>query len=134
VFSVPDVNKPQNNILIKLLLTIITKMPLIPDVVADPTDTSTLWLDISPEPTTGDHFEPLFCPDFPYSITLPPNIESDDAFGIWSLFFTYEIIEIITKAINVQAQHRKPSPSLSNRLAKTQLPRSCSCQWFDLTI
>jgi hypothetical protein len=105
VFLVPDINEPQNNIPIKLLLTIITKMPLIPDVVADPTDTGTLRPDILPEPTTSDHFEPLFCPDFPYSITLPPNIEPDDPFGIWSLFFTYEIMEMITQAINVRAWH-----------------------------
>jgi hypothetical protein len=109
-------------------------MPLIPDVVADSTDTGTLRPDISPEPTTGDHFEPLFCPDFPHSVTLPPDVEPDDPFGIWSLFFTYEIMEMITKATNIQAQRRKSSLSLSGRPAQTQLPGSCYRQWFNLTV
>jgi len=109
-------------------------MSPIPDVIADPADTGTLRPDISPELTTRDHFDPLFCPDFPHSVTLPPDIQPDDPFGIWSLFFTYEIMEKITNATNIRARHRKPGLSLSARPAQTQLPGSCARQWFDLTI
>jgi hypothetical protein len=70
-------------------------MNAIPDTVADTTDDGTLRPNIEPESTTGDRFEPLFCPEFSPIKMLLPNIESDDPFGIWSLFFTTEIMEII---------------------------------------
>ena len=109
-------------------------MSPIPEVVADPTDDGTLRPNIEPEPTTGDHFEPLFCPEFPHSQALPPDVESDDPFGIWSLFFTTKIMELIVQATNIRGRHRRPAPSQSDRPAKTQLPGSCSRRWFDLTI
>ena len=58
------------------------------DVAADPTDLGTLRPDIEPETTTGDYFEPLFCPEFEPRTNLPNNVKDDDVFGIWSLFFT----------------------------------------------
>jgi hypothetical protein len=36
-------------------------MTAIPDVVADLSDDGTL------RPNIGDHFEPLFCPEFPHT-------------------------------------------------------------------
>jgi hypothetical protein len=46
------------------------------DVVPDPTDEGTLRPNIEPEPTTGDHFEPFFCPEFEHRTNLPPDIDS----------------------------------------------------------
>ncbi len=86
-------------------------MSPIPEVVADPTDDGALRPNIEPEPTTGDHFEPLFCREFPHSQTLPPDVESDNPFSIWSLFFTTEIIELIVQATSIRARHRRPAPS-----------------------
>jgi hypothetical protein len=106
----------------------------IPDVVADPTDDGTLRPNIEPEPTTGDHFEPLFCPEFEQCTNLPPEVKSDDPFAIWNLFFTPKIMEDIVRATNIRARRRQPGPSLSNRPAQTQLPGSCCRRWFDLTV
>ena len=52
----------------------------------DPKDT--LRPNLSLEPTIGVKFNPLECPPFSYYINLPISIDSKDAFGIWSLFFT----------------------------------------------
>ena len=109
-------------------------MGTIPDVVADSTDSGMLQLNLEPEPTTGDHFEPQFCPEFNPTIILPPDVERDDPFGIWSLFFTLEIMDTIVQATNIRARHRRPVLSLSNCSAQTQLPRSCYRRWFDLTV
>jgi hypothetical protein len=57
------------------------------EVVADLTDDGTLRPNIAPEPT-GDYFEPLFAPQFPPKKTLPSDVDPDDPFSIWSLFFT----------------------------------------------
>jgi hypothetical protein len=40
-------------------------MSAIPGAVADPTDNGTLRPNIEPEPAAGNHFRPLFCPEFP---------------------------------------------------------------------
>jgi Transposase IS4 len=106
----------------------------IPEVVPDPTDDGTLRPNIEPDPTTGDHFEPLKYPKFDPAVTLPPDVESDDPFGIWSLSFTPKIMDDIVRATNIRARHRVPVTSLSNRPAQTQLPGSCYRRWFDLTV
>jgi hypothetical protein len=93
------------------------------DVVADPTDDGTLRPNIAPEPTR-DHFEPLFTPQFPLTKTLPPDVDPDDPFSIWGLFFTPQIMQMIVNATNIRARHRTLVVSLSNQLAKTQLFRS----------
>jgi hypothetical protein len=103
------------------------------EVVADPTDDGTLRPNIAPEPT-GGYFEPLFCPKFPSQRTLPPHVETNSPFAIWSLFFTPKIMEMIVNATNIRARRRVPVLSLSNRPAKTQLFGSCHRRWFDLTI
>jgi hypothetical protein len=63
--------------------------------VSDSTDPGTLRPDIAPETSTSDHFEPLIYPDFDHRTNLPPNLRPDDVFGIWSLFFTKELLETL---------------------------------------
>jgi hypothetical protein len=57
-------------------------MSAIPDVNADPTNGGTLRPNIGPEPTTGDHFVPLFSPEFPLAAARPPGVEPYDSSGI----------------------------------------------------
>jgi hypothetical protein len=57
-------------------------MSAIPDVVADPTNDGTLWPNLEPEASTGDHFEPLFWPQFDSRYNLPPNVEKNNPFSI----------------------------------------------------
>jgi hypothetical protein len=65
------------------------------ETVADPTDDSTLCPNLEPKSATRDHFEPFDCPQFPPKATLPPEVNLDDLFAIWSLFFTSEIMQMI---------------------------------------
>ena len=69
------------------------------DTVADSTDPGTLRPNIEPEKDVGDHFEPLFCPEFEPRINLPENVPQNDVFGIWSLFF-YLGIDRIDRALD----------------------------------
>jgi hypothetical protein len=103
------------------------------EVVADPTDDGTLRPNVAPEPT-GDYFEPLNATPFEPTKALPPDVETDNPFAIWSLFFTTKIMEMIVNATNSQGRCQVPVVSLSNQLAKTQLFRLVHRQWFDLTI
>jgi hypothetical protein len=59
------------------------------NVVGDPTDPrGTLRPNLHPEIGTGDHYTPLFCPEFDRVINLPTGIDRTDPLAIWSLFFT----------------------------------------------
>jgi hypothetical protein len=111
-----------------------TKMSAIPDVVPDPTDPGTVQPNIEPEPTTGDHFEPLFCSDFEHQINLPPGVDRNDPFSIWSLSFTVNIMQLIVHCTNQRASRRKSVPNVTNCPARTQLPSSSTRQkrWFEL--
>jgi hypothetical protein len=64
------------------------------ETVPDSTDLGTLRPNIRPNPTTGDHFEPLLCPEFEHCTNLALGLRTNDVFGIWSLFFTQELIEM----------------------------------------
>jgi hypothetical protein len=49
----------------------------------DPTDPKgTLWPNLYPEMGTGDHYEPLFGPEFDRIINLPPGIDRADPLPI----------------------------------------------------
>jgi hypothetical protein len=72
------------------------------EVVADLTNDGTLRPNIAPEPT-GDYFEPLFTPDFSQEKTLLPDVDPDDLFSIWGLFFTLDIMQMIVNATNTYA-------------------------------
>jgi hypothetical protein len=68
------------------------------NVVGDPTDPKgTLRPNLHPEIGTrdGDHYEPLFCPEFDRIINLPTGIDRANPLAIWSLFFTQESLENI---------------------------------------
>jgi hypothetical protein len=104
------------------------------DVVADSTDPGTLRPNLVPETRTGDHFEALDCPEFEPRTNLPPDLQKDDVFGIWSLFFTLDIMQLIVDTTNQKARNRKAGPSLSNHPARKGLPGSYVRQWIDLTV
>jgi len=71
------------------------------NVVGDPTDPKgTLRPNLRPEIGVGDHYEPLFCPEFDRIINLPPSIDRADPLAIWSLFFTRESLENIIQNTN----------------------------------
>jgi hypothetical protein len=78
--------------------------------VGDPTDPKgTLRPNLPAEPTTGSEFKPLHCPPFVHKINLPTGIASNNAFAIWSLFFTRDQLEIIAQNTNLNAkQHFTP--------------------------
>jgi hypothetical protein len=85
--------------------------------VPDSTDPGTLRPDIAPESATRSHFKPLICPDFDHCTNLPPNLRPNDVFGIWSLFFTKELLEMFVLYTNIKGRAQEPVPSLSNHLA-----------------
>ncbi len=85
------------------------------DTILDSTDLGTLRPDIEPESTTGDHFEPLVCLEFDYQTNLPPGLKTDDVFGIWSLFFTWELIDLMVLYTNIKGRARELVSSLSRR-------------------
>src|ERR1700738_426945 len=87
------------------------------DTIPDSTDPGTLRPDIEPESTTGDHFEPLVCPEFDHQTNLPPRLKTDDVFGIWSLFFTRQLIDLIVLYTNIKGRARELVSSLSRRPA-----------------
>ena len=81
-------------------------------VVGDPTDPKgTLRPNLPPEPATGTKFKPFECPPFSHHINLPISIDSKDAFGIWSLFFTSEQLQIIADNTN---KHQPASAETRN--------------------
>jgi hypothetical protein len=72
--------------------------------VLDSTDPGTLRPNIAPEPSTGDHFEPLICPEFDHCTNLPLDLKTDDVFGIWSLFFTKELLDMFVLYTNIKGR------------------------------
>ena len=71
------------------------------NVVGDPTDPKgTLRPNLHLEIGTGDHYEPLFCPEFDRIINLPTGIDRANPLAIWSLFFTRESLENVIKNTN----------------------------------
>lgn len=107
-------------------------MPRIKEVVADSTDSGTLRPDLPPEPATGNHFEPLFSPKFDAKISLPPGVDRNDAFAIWSLFMTPEQLAIIVTNTNKKGRARVPVASLSKQ--QTAVPGVFARVWVDITL
>ena len=70
------------------------------DVVPDPTDSGTLRPDLPPTSKLGTKFEPMECPEFDFKINLPPHIKPRDAFGIFTLFFSHDQLQIIVENTN----------------------------------
>jgi hypothetical protein len=61
------------------------------NVVGDPIDPKgTLRPNLRLEIGTGDHYEPLFCPEFDRIINLPTGVDRANPLAIWSLFFPRE--------------------------------------------
>jgi len=93
------------------------------NVVGDPTDPrETLRPNLHPEIGTGDHYEPLFCPEFNRIINLPLSADRTDPITIWSLFFTQESLKNIAQNTN------KKGASLYNNQGKHGRP------WTDIDI
>ena len=71
------------------------------NVVGDITDPKgTLRPNLHPELGTGDHYEPLFCPEFDLIVSLPPSIDRANPLAIWSLFFPQEHLQNIVLNTN----------------------------------
>lgn len=66
----------------------------------DPTDQGTLRPNIALLQEKGDEFKPIECPDFEFQITLPSGVTADDPIGLFTLYFTPEIIEGIVQHTN----------------------------------
>jgi hypothetical protein len=76
-----------------------------PQTVGDPTDPKgTLQPNLPPEPVTGPEFKPLSCPAFAHQINLPIDVVQNDAFAIWSLFFSADQLETIVRNTNANGQ------------------------------
>lgn len=71
-----------------------------PEVVPDSTDPGTLRPDLPPAIKTGSRFIPMNLPDFPPGVQLPPEVSANDAFKIWQLFFSKEMVDIIVQHTN----------------------------------
>src|SRR5690348_14439375 len=70
-------------------------------VVGDPTNPKDILCpNLLSEPATGVKFKPLECLLFSHYINLSISIDSKNAFGIWSLFFTLEQLQIIADNTN----------------------------------
>ena len=51
-------------------------------------------------------FRPIAVAERPYKVYLPPNIRPNNIYGIFSLFFTNDVLEIIAKNTNKYAHRR----------------------------
>ena len=75
--------------------------PRKPPTVGDPTDPNgTLRPNLPPEIGTGDYYVPLNCPDFSYTINLPPGVDRGSPIAIWDLFLSAEILQSIVQYTN----------------------------------
>ena len=64
-----------------------------PSTVGDPTDPKgTLRPNLPSETSTGGYYAPLNCPDFTYTINLPPEVDRSSPIAMWDLFFSVEIL------------------------------------------
>jgi hypothetical protein len=70
--------------------------PRKPLTVGDPTDPNgTLRPNLPPETGTRDHYVPLNCPDFSYTINLPPGVDRGSPIAILDLFLGAEILQSV---------------------------------------
>lgn len=77
----------------------------------DPTDTGTLHPNAKPLQKRGNQFQPMECPEFDFEIRLPAATDPRDAFALFSLYYTPEIIESIAQYTNSSLRKSK-DPSL----------------------
>ena len=78
------------------------------DVVRDSTDPlGALRPYEAPGIESSYTFSPRIVGDRPYKMNLPPNVKPDDAYAIFSLFFTDDILAIIVRHINLFAAKRQ---------------------------
>jgi hypothetical protein len=69
--------------------------------VGDPTDPrGTLRPNLPPETSTGDHYVPLNCSGFSYTINLLPGVDRGSPIAIWDLFFSAEILQSMVQYTN----------------------------------
>ncbi len=73
------------------------------DVVPDSTDLGTDRPNLRPITVTGDRFEPIQIPPNVSWVNIPANINPLDAAGLWGLYFSSEILQIIAKHTNIYA-------------------------------
>ena len=75
------------------------------NTIGDPTDPKgTLRPNLHPEIGTGNHYEPLFCPEFDRIINLPAGFDRADPLAIWTLFFTRESLQNIILNTNKKGE------------------------------
>ena len=101
-------------------------MPL-RDVVSNTTDL-TLRPDLPPTETPRSRFIPLKLPFFEHKINLPPHVKPKDAWGIFKLFFTKELVECIVRHTNEHVDH------LDLWKLNKEKPKSRLYQWKPMTI
>jgi len=74
---------------------------MLENIVGDPTDPKgTLQPNLHLEIGSGDHYKPLFCPEFDCIINLPAGIDRTNPLAIWSLFFTPKCLQNIVQNTN----------------------------------
>ena len=92
------------------------------NVVGDPTDPKgTLRPNLHPEIGTGDHYEPLFCPEFDRIINLPTSIDRADPLAIWNLFFPREYLQNIVLNTNKKGESLHKNGTLWKDIDISQL-------------
>ena len=76
-------------------------------VVGDPTDPNgTKRPDEKPISVSTHTFKPVVVAERPSKICLPSNIRPDDPYGIFTLFFTNDVLEIFVENTNKYACRR----------------------------
>jgi len=71
------------------------------DVVPDSTDLGTDRSNLRSITDIDDRFEPIQIPSNVSWVNIPANISPLDAAGLWGLYFSFEILQIIAKHINI---------------------------------
>jgi hypothetical protein len=71
------------------------------DVVPDSTDLGTDRSNLRSITDIGDRFEPIQIPSNVSWVNISANISPLDAAGLWGLYFSSEILQIIAKHINI---------------------------------
>ena len=81
----------------------------------DPTDTGTLRPNAKPLQKKGTRFQPIKCPEFDFEIRLQQATDPRDAFALFSLYYTPEIIESIVEYTNLSPRKARDPTKLRSR-------------------
>ena len=85
--------------------------------VGDPTDPrGTKCPCKDPISVSVDVFKPILVPEYYAEVCLPPNIHPDNAYGIFSLFFSRDVLDVIMKLTNKYGHHQYLKASWKNTL------------------